>query len=260
MRASSLPLLMKCTGAAVLPCVEEKSENAERAAEWGTMVHTWAQTGEIKGPDTRTENALKRAILLSGIDRLEWWPEGVREGPVSVRVDGTREASWDDTVRDGWVTGHYDFRWWLFGDRLWVDDLKTGRYYPNPARGGWGHNPGLEVGANRYPQDVRSPQLKTYVLALSELLGTKNGATVTLTHWPRLPLDRRHAQPQRFWVEYTHEALQRHWTELETTYREKQHNERAMLGHEDSLILRPGDHCKFCPVRDCVVRHEQEKM
>lgn len=255
MRASSLPLLMKCTGAAVLPCVEGKSEQAERAADWGTMVHLWAQTGEIKGPDKRTENALRRAIEESGIQRDEWWPTGVHEGPVSVRVDGVREASWDDSERDGWVTGHYDFRWWLL-EELYVDDLKTGKYYSNPPPGIEGHHPGIEVGANRYPQDVRSPQLKTYALALATLLSYKGRVNVSLTHWPRLPLVRRNRLPERFFVQYSQGDLAEHWGALERTYETKRHNQRALLGHEDTLILVPGDHCKFCPVRDCFVRQD----
>lgn len=257
-RSSSLPLLMKCTGASVLPCIEGKSEQAERAADWGTMVHHWAQTGEVVGPDTRTQNAFKLAILQSGISRAEYWPDGVHEGPVSVSVDGSRQASWDDTERDGWVTGHYDFRWWLF-DELWVDDLKTGKFYPNPPAGVEGHHPGLEVGANRYPQDVRSPQLKTYALALTKLLGYQGRTNVTLTHWPRLPLVMRHSLPQRFYVKYEVGELDEHWRGLELMYQEHQHNRRALLGHEDELILRPGDHCKFCPVRDCFVRHTEER-
>lgn len=255
MRASSLPLLMKCTGAAVLPCVPGKTEQAEKAADWGTMVHRWVQTGEIVGPNRRMEGDLAKAIEISGIVRDEWWPEGIHEGAVAVRVDGTREASWDDTERDGWITGHYDFRWWML-DELWIDELKTGKFYANPPAGIPGHHEHLEVGENRFPQNVRSPQPKTYALALAELLSYDGWVNVSVTHWPRLPLTHRHCLPTREWVQYNNSDLMGHWYELEKTYQLEQRNQLALYGYEDELILTPGDHCKFCPVRDCFVRQD----
>lgn len=261
MRCSSLPLLMKCTGAAVLPCDEEESENAARGAEWGTMVHHWAQTGEVRGPSKRLENALQKAIITSGIVREEWWPPGGNhEGKLAIRVDGNgregREVSRDDTPRSGWVTGHYDYQYWMFDGELWVDDLKTGKFYPNPESYLAWHDPTLPVGANRYPQDVRSVQLRTYALALSELLEYRGDVIVSLTHWPRLPLSARHSRPTRLWTSYSHSELMMHWRDLEVTHAQAEHNRRAVVGQEDSLILVPGDHCRFCPVRDCFVRKE----
>lgn len=260
MRASSLPLLMQCTGSLVLPCEETKSKNAEDGADWGTMVHHWVQTGEIKGRDTRSENAFKKAIHLSEIDRLALWPAGGHhEQALSVRVDGVREASRDDTVREGWITGHYDYSYWLWQDELWIDDLKTGKYYPNPLPGLPGWDPDLDTGENRFPQDPDSPQLTTYALGLAELLSYTGPVNVSVTHWPRLPLARRHTSPVRFWVKHSREDLLVHWSALENTYRETKHNERAMLGHEDSLILVSGDHCRFCPARaNCFVAKEFE--
>lgn len=255
MRSSSLPLLMKCSGSAVLPCLNEKSERAEQAADWGTMAHLWAQTGKIKGPGVRAERAFAKSIELSGIDREALWPVGgVFEGSLALRVDGIREASRDDSERDGWITGHYDYQHWFVDGELWVDDLKTGKFYENPMPGVPGWREDLEVGENRYPQDVRSPQIKTYALALSELLDYGGDVTVSVTHWPRLPLSKRHATPVRVWHTWRAAGLSQHWDDLEALERERKHNERALLGHEDSLILRPGDHCRFCPVIDCFVR------
>jgi len=257
MRASSLPLLMKCTGAAVLPCVEGKSEAAEKAADWGTMVHYWAQTGIIRGPNKRAERALEKAIEVAGVDRLSLWPTGgVHEGALSIRVDGTREVSRRDDDREGWITGHYDYQYWLFQDVLWIDDLKTGKFYPNPEPGDERHIPDIAVGENRFPQDSFSPQQKTYGLALSELLSHDGPVSVSTTHWPRLPLSYRHAEPMRSWVNYSRQEMLTHWRALELIYEESCKNRRAMLGHEDELVLRPGDHCRFCPVRDCFVRQE----
>ena len=255
LRASKLPLLMRCTGSLVMSCDESKSENADKAAAWGTMVHFWAQTGKVKGPNKRSENALHRAIALSGINRGDYWPDGGNhEGSLSVRVDGRREVSRDDSPRIGWVTGHYDYQYWLLDGELWIDDLKTGKVYPNPAPGWPGHMDGVPVGDNRYPQDVGSPQLKTYALALAELLEYRGPVTVSLTHWPRVPVSLRHSLPERLWTRYSHQELMNHWRDLEMMYEQAQHNQRAAMGHEDTMILVPGDWCKFCPAKDCLFK------
>lgn len=222
------------------------------------MAHHWAQTGEVRGRDKRSENAFKKATELNGIIRPAFWPEGgLHEQAVAVRVDGVREVSRDDTPREGWITGHYDYHAWLFEDELWVDDLKTGKFYPNPMPGLPGHMEDVEVGGNRYPQDVRSAQLKTYALGLSRLLSYQGRVNVSVTHWPRLPLAHRHKLPSREFVAHHTNYLAAFWGELEGLYKEKLHNERAMLGHEDSLILRPGDQCRFCPAKtNCFLAQE----
>lgn len=267
MRASSLPLLTKCVGSLILPCDHEKSEKTQLAADWGTMVHLWKETGEIHGardaagkPNKRMENALALAIFESGIDRLALWPAGGNhEGSLAVAVDGTGQVSRDDTVRDGWVTGHYDFTWWLLEGadgrgELWIDDLKTGQEYPNPPPGIPGHIYGMEVGQNRFPQRADTEQTRFYALGLSELLAYTGPTHVSVTHWPRLPVVSRHSLPRREWHTYTHGELMAYWGDLERMYQDKLHNERAMLGHEDSLILNPGAHCRFCPAQGCLFK------
>src|SRR5690349_16192260 len=174
-RASRLPLLTKCSGSLFIPCPPDHEETD--ATVWGHMAHHWKQHGNIDnfGLDPvfkRHRNAFLKALKLSGIDkeRAGLWPEpGKHETSVAVRVDGTREAVFDPereyVGREGWITGTSDF-WWCLDDSifadgtLWVDDLKTGKVYPNPARGQRGHNPDLDVGTNRFPQDPSSPQLK----------------------------------------------------------------------------------------------------
>lgn len=268
MRASSLPILAHCTGPLVLPCsTAPPSKNAQDGADWGTMVHHWVQTGEIKGPRSkialqrgRMEAALRKAIELSGIDRLSLWPDGgTHEGGLSLRVDGrSRDASRDDTPRDGWITGHFDFQWWLWGGELWVDDLKTGKFYSNPEPGVIGHRPELGPGENRFPPSARSEQQRFYGLTLSRLLGYRGPVHTSVTHWPRLPLVYRHAPPMRSWHHYTADELRGYYTQLESQYQDFKRNQRAMAGPGGGdLILNPGPWCRFCPVNDCLMRSEQ---
>ena len=250
LRASRLPLLTRCSGPAYLPTEEDTSENLEKANAWGHMVHHWKETGEIDGPDARTANAFRKAIKLSSIDRLAEWPSGgVHEEPIAVRVDGTRVVLSQRSTEfkellslDGWITGTDDFHWRLVDGELWIDDLKTGKWYTDP-----------ETGGNRYPQDVRSAQLKLYALAIAVLLDYTGVVHVSLTHWPRLPLELRHAKPVRYWTEYTTDELQAFWGELETLYA------TILKGREGVYALSPGDHCRFCPSRtNCLVAQEPE--
>ena len=248
MRASSLPLLTKCAGSATLTeGEEEKSKNAQEGADWGTMVHTWKQTGKVEHAVKRTATAFKRAIAESGVGSPEsLWPAGgVHEQPVALRVDGTRQAAWNtehtyESLPE-WITGTDDFQWWLFDGELWIDDLKTGKVYPNPPPGAPGHMRGIGVGENRFPQDVRSAQLRFYALAVATLLGYSGDVHVSLTHWPRLPLEYRHKHPARYWTTYLHSELLAFWGDLERLYDEV---------HRGKLTLHPGDHCRFCPARN----------
>lgn len=240
MRASKLPLLTKCSGSAYLPADEEQSENARVAAEWGRMVHTWKETGEIRGFTKRARTALQKAIQLSGISRQDLWPSGgVHEQGVRLGVAGNRVVEPTAEPAPGYITGTDDFQWWILGDELWIDDLKTGKYYAT------------EDGSNRYPQDVRSAQLRFYALAIATLLGYTGRVHVSLTHWPRLPLEFRHAEPVRFWTEYHTDELARYWGELEALYQEIE------AGHAGNYTLRPGDHCRFCPSRNYCIEAEQ---
>lgn len=235
MRASRLPLLTKCSGSAYLPTDDEQSENAARAAAWGKMVHTWKETGEFRGLSRRMETALRKAVELSGIDRLRLWPEGGKhEQGVALQVDGNgRNVRDDATPTTGYITGTDDFQWYILEDELWIDDLKTGKYYADP-----------ETGANRFPQDVRSAQLKFYALAISILLNYRGIVHVSLTHWPRVPLEFRHAEPVRYWTEYHTDELNEFWTRLEALYQEVEE------GRKGNYSLRSGDHCRFCPSRN----------
>lgn len=218
------------------------------------MVHHWVQSGKVRGTNSRNENALRRAIELSGIDRLSLWPTGgTHEGGLSLCVSGDRQASRDDTPRDGWITGHFDYQWWLWGGELWVDDLKTGKFYANPNAGQLGHVPELPVGNNRFPPRADSEQQRFYGLTLSWLLGYRGPVHTSVTHWPRLPLTHRHALPTRSWHHYSRDELRGYYTLLEGMYQDHKRNQLALAG-EGQLILNPGAWCRFCPARnDCLI-------
>lgn len=244
LRASRLPLLMNCAGPGYLPTEDEDHEERDKGIEWGKLVHKWKETGEIDFTNRRLGRALQTAIFESGVERLSLWPPGgVHEQPVSLRVSGVREVLASAEPNAGWITGTDDFQYWMLDDTLWIDDLKTGKYYPDP-----------ETGGNRYPQDVRSPQLRFYALGISLLLNYGGRVNVSLTHWPRLPLEYRHSKPERFWTEYTHEELLEFYGQLEKLY------ERIRAGNTgDFSSLSPGPHCRFCPGRNnCLVAEEPE--
>lgn len=258
MRASRLPLLTKCVGSAVLPNLPdgEKSDNARRSAAWGTMVHRWKETGAMVG-EGRAPKMLFEAVAKSGVDRAELWPsEGRHEVAVAVRVDGKREVASNESHKyetiPGWITGTADFAWRLTGGELWVDDLKTGRVYPNPGpEDSRRHDPSLEVGANRYPQDPGSAQLRFYALAIARLVGYVGVVHVSITHWPYLPVARRHVAPDRLWARYAWEDLEKFWGELELLHASQEFLEAAAFTERWdevlALLASPGDHCRFCP-------------
>ena len=250
-RASSLPLLTKCLGSDVLPRSPpdpKYEKNARLGAEWGTMVHTWKETGNVVARDKRNGAAFQKAIAESGIDRILLWPlEGQHETSVAIRIDGTREVRRSHEGIFGtpeWITGTSDFHWRIFDGELWVDDLKTGKVYPDEV-----------TGENRFPQDPRSAQLRCYSLAIAVLTGYTGTVHVSVTHWPRLPLEHRHKEPARYWTTFTSGSLLAFWGELEQLYRDTEEARRAIAGDSESLVrLDPGDHCRFCPSKQyCLV-------
>jgi hypothetical protein len=236
---------MKCSGPLYLPTEEDRGEELERATAWGHMVHHWKETGNIEAPDRRTASAFRKAINASGVVRGVLWPKGGHhEQPIAVRIDGNRQVLNSNSEVFGnpkWATGTDDFHWWFLDGALWIDDLKTGKWYDDG------------YGENRFPQDPRSPQLRLYALAVSQLLNYTGIVHVSITHWPRLPVDRRHSPPIRYWTQYTTEELNAFWNDLEQLYRESQ------AGHSGDFNLHPGDHCRFCPARtNCFVAQEPE--
>lgn len=241
---------MQCAGSETLPRDDRpESEESRRALAWGTAAHHWKATGEF--PEGRLGKDLRAAVESSGIDRGALWPVGgEHEVFGAVRVDG-RRAAWtvggpgEDAMRadPAWLCGTADYvgREQVAGyecSALWVDDLKTGKFYENPNEDDERHDPRLPVGANRFPVAADSPQLLAYALMQAVRLNYTGPVVLSITHWPRLPLERRHAPPTRTWHMTHTDALHAFWGELERT------SGAASLG-----ILTPGPHCKFCPSR-----------
>lgn len=246
LRCSRLPLLTKCPGSLWLPQDTDESEELAKANEWGRLVHRWKETGEISGAPKRVCTAFRTAIRASGIDRLCYWPRGgTHERSVAIKLDGSRQVvnrlgpedleAYSAAV--GWLIGTPDFYWTLIDGELWVDDLKTGKWYDDPE------NPGT----NRFPQDPRSTQLRAYALAIAALTGYSGPTTVSITHWPRLPVARRHALPVRYSTRYTQSELESFWGTLEKLWQ----NYTAGLG-----TVYPGEHCRFCPSRNYCIEAE----
>lgn len=121
-----------------------------------------------------------------------------------------------------------------------------------------GHVAELEVGENRFPPRASSEQQRFYGLALSELLSYRGPVHTSVTHWPRLPLTARHSLPTRTWAHYTRQQLDIYWLQLEKQYRIYENNKKVLAGELGAnLWLVPGEWCKFCPVKDCLVRKDE---
>jgi hypothetical protein len=253
MRASSLPLLLKCYGSEILPQTPEKdreTDESRRGKEWGKLAHRWKETGRVEGASSQARAAFKLALQQSGVNRGVLWPEhpsGKHEVSYALRVDGertllARPASEGDYTGHGeeWVTGTADYIGALDGT-LWVDDLKTGKVYLD------------QYGNNRYPQDVSSYQLRFYALCAALAVGHTGEVAVTLTHWPRLPLYLRHSPPTRGMEVYPWEDLEAFYTSLEKMY---------VLYSADRAIgvprVNPGAHCRFCPSKSFCLFSESE--
>lgn len=235
LRASRLPLLARCSGSSWLPHSQsEDSEELKKAVDWGHLVHRWKETGRVFGSDRRTEAAFTRAIQRSAISRDSLWPDGgVHEHSVAIRVDGVRAVVVGrppEAEITRWVTGSSDFYYFFADGCLWVDDLKTGKWYDDPNA----------PGTNRFPQDPRSAQLKLYALAIALLLGYTGPVFVSVTHWPRLPLARRLAPPVRYWAKYEWDELYGFYDTLERLY-------QTIRAEKE---VNPGEWCRFCPSRD----------
>jgi PD-(D/E)XK nuclease superfamily len=242
-RGSSLPLLTKCAGSLVLPCVEfrtpEAIERARDAATWGTMVHHWKETGEIRHEDKRTRTAFEKALELSEVKRETYWPiDGEHEIEVSWRLDGSRRAvrGLPPKGEPGWMTGHIDYaRYWVNqingNSILRINDLKTAkRYYDR-----WTHQ---EV----FQPDPRSPQLMGYGLALAAADNFDGPVILDIVHWPKLPLSERHSPPVVYESWVSPEEREAEWLIMENLYAQS----RLPVGE---VTLNPGPHCKFCPAQ-----------
>lgn len=235
-RASELDRLFKCAGSSVLPRVRDKDSIA---AEWGTKVHAWAETGVL--PEGKDGAALGKKIDKAGVSRRKLWPEeGEHEitialDPESLAVKycdppaGAADTStarrayadkWKEGFDDTWIVGSIDFGMELIG-RPWVDDLKTGRLVS------W--------------QDYQAQQ--TVYAAMYSLwkYGALRETRSTVTHWPRYPVGVAPARMGGTLTVAYLESFMHRLRELRT--------EILKLKAGGDMRLSYGEHCRFCPSR-----------
>ncbi len=158
------------------------------AAAWGTMLHTWKETGTFPVDTVATRRRLK-SLAMSGVSREELYPDtGLHEISYALHTANrivdhlwrpglTREdrEEWKAGFGPEWVTGTCDYTGDVLGDP-WCDDLKSGR----------------EVTDN--PWDLW--QLRLYATCVA-ILSHADQVHVSLTHWPRYPAD---SVPERIWT------------------------------------------------------------
>lgn len=243
-RASSLDRLLNCYGGEVLGGTDEKSEGVRIAADWGTMVHGWKETGNVEVVNGRKNLVplFEKKLKLTGVRREQWWPEGmVHEMAMAVRpfetyaqlVDGEKaeKEAWKAAFGEEWATGTLDGYQWMF-DVLWVDDLKTGRF----------------VTLEQYIE-----QLRFYALGASRLLDYRGPVNVTLTHWPRYPVLN---EPTRFGRVIEQDEL----NSFEKRLVGLRDDIRRAREDKTRLRLVGGEQCTFCPSRSrCTVGQEHER-
>ncbi len=194
---------------------------ARAAADWGTSVHQWLETG------TATSPALGERILLSGVNREQLWPGGLHEITLAYNVvtgEGRRyygategKDEWKATHDDEWVTGTLDYVGELF-DLPWVDDLKTGRF------AAW---------------DDYKAQQSFYCLAWSMYRFNKPQETrSSITHWPKYPKD---GAPNREGHVLSLDYLGGFAKQL------TQLRDDVLRAREHGPALVPGPQCTYCP-------------
>lgn len=234
-RFSSIDRLLECAGGAVMQADgdETKSEYTKTAADWGTMVHHWKETGEIITVNDRKNlpPLFEKKLRESGVRRDVWWPESLgilHETAVAVAPfeeyrmsdEGGRDEkdAWKKAHSDRFATGTCDGRWWMF-DTLTIEDLKTGR----------------EV---TYEQ--HQGQVTGYALGVARALDYRGPVSLMICHWPRYPVV---GVPRRFGKVVEQDEL------LAFEKRLSRLRDDVLRGREaaEKMRLRTGEHCLYCP-------------
>lgn len=220
----------------MLPRTHEKSERAVIAAEWGTAVHKWKETGEF--PEGRIGTTLKKKVKESGIQPTALWLEGLHEVPLSYNVvtgearalvlpvSSDKKDAWKAAFDGDWVVGTADYVGLLL-DTPWVDDLKTGRQ--------------VDYIDYRYQQGF-------YALAWGIFhYGGLGDVRSTITHWPKYPIK---SKPRRFGTvlvpDFLEELKGRLKTLREEVMRLRDFEDKGRRG-EVVARLSDGPQCTYCP-------------
>lgn len=183
----------------------------------------------MPGANPKLVTQLEKKLMLSGIDRDEWWPPGSGEHEVAFALNlYTLEIKWyrgDKAQGDKWKARYYPFPRWITGTADWkgsdktylitIDDLKTGRWP-------------VEAKDNK--------QLMTYALPFWVALGQPLDCLIKLsiTQWPMYPLD---GQPKRNWGRCTGLDMAQHLIDLQHA-----------LEHPDEANPEK-ELCRFCDSR-----------
>jgi hypothetical protein len=194
-RASNLDRTLQCLGHLTLPWDDTKSDRAIEAAAYGTLVHTWKETGKVDVNSSYPGHAKtfeKKLTVLeaAGLSRQDIWPTGFHEVSFAFNckdgrlgtcwVKGEAAHQWKKSHGKQWITGSADL---IDVDQLWVDDLKTGMVKAEPD----------ELG-----------QLFFYAMCLSKYVARQEPVKVSITHWPKYPID---ALPNRLEAEISYKKL-----------------------------------------------------
>lgn len=242
-RASELDRLLTCPGSLVLPRPEVKSQAALDAAGYGTMVHTWKETGEVNG---RLGPTLKKKIALSLTTRDAYWSDGLHEVPLAfnvlsgearalvVPVSSAAKDAWKAAFGDEWITGTADYAGLLL-EFPWVDDLKTGRR--------------VEY------LDYRAQQAFYALTWTLTQMGRLTTARSTITHWPKYKLNNK---PRRFGVVLEPEEFLEFQGRLrglrEDVLRLRDKQEAGM---DISGYLSEGPQCTYCPSKLACIKGQK---
>lgn len=233
MRASESDRGVLCPASLVLPRTRIRSEKTIRAADWGTLVHHWKETGETDPPwaNEKDVDLLERKLLATGVRRETLWRGGHHEVSFALNLETLRVEKFMGArdKADAWkaafgvpppprlispyLTGTID---WYDGcaDWLEVNDLKTGAFQPDPMM----------------------KQLVSYALFIWIYDGYRP-TTIgrSITWWPKYPID---GQPRQLTAPpITALELEEHLDDLQHSVRNP---------HE---INPTEDGCRFCDSR-----------
>lgn len=221
MRCSESERGIACPASLIAPQRLVRGPKVEAAANYGTLVHHWAETGETNPTwaDPRHVDILERKLLLSGISRETYFHGGESEVTFAVHIPTLEIAShggarytadaWKRNFDREWLTGTIDY---LYEDGG-VRDLKTGRHIVSPT----------------------APQLRSYMLLTWIRQGHPFSLPETsIVHWPMYPLD---GLPT---VTYGQLNGIEMWEHVEGL--------RHALNNPNELI--PGEHCRFCGAKE----------
>lgn len=185
MRASETDRALHCPHSLVAPRTLIRRVKSDEAADTGTLLHTWKETGE-------EHPAIASKVIRSAVRREDYWPEeyGEHEVTFAIELYSMQIKRWSKRTRktaDAWKKT-FDPKRWLTGTidwlgihegRPWVDDLKTGNWPVDPLTG----------------------QLLSYALVPWVEAGfPSTGMLVerSITWWPWYPLD---GWPRRAWAD-----------------------------------------------------------